>query len=74
MNWIKANWTILAALVTMGAAWGQQQMKVQNLEQAIVQQAESAREQKNNPRAGDSIGGAIESHQGVAAYPRATAS
>lgn len=46
MNWIKANWVLLSAIATMGMAWGQQQMKVQNLEQAVVQQVENAREQK----------------------------
>ena len=46
MNWIKTNWTILAALLTMGAAWGDQYRKVDNLEQAVVQQAENNRELK----------------------------
>lgn len=46
MNWLRTNWTILAALAAMSAAWGQQQVKVQNLEQAVIQQTENAREQK----------------------------
>jgi hypothetical protein len=39
MDWIKTNWTILAALLAMSAAWGQQYNKVENLEQAIIKQA-----------------------------------
>jgi hypothetical protein len=39
MDWIKTNWTILAALLAMSAAWGQQYNKIENLEQAIVKQA-----------------------------------
>ena len=46
MNWIKTNWTILAALVTMSAAWGDQVRRVNNVEEAIVQQAENNRELK----------------------------
>ncbi len=46
MNWIKTNWTILAALAAMSAAWGDQYRKVDNLEQAVVQQAENNRELK----------------------------
>lgn len=46
MNWIKTNWTILAALAAMSAAWGEQTVRVRTVEEAIVQQAEANREQK----------------------------
>ena len=46
MNWIKTNWTILAALVTMGAAWGDQVRRVNNVEDAIIAQTENNRELK----------------------------
>lgn len=46
MNWIKTNWTILAALVTMGVAWGEQTIRVRSVEEAIVQQAENNRDLK----------------------------
>ena len=46
MNWIKTNWTILAALAAMSAAWGEQTIRVRSVEEAIVQQAEANREQK----------------------------
>lgn len=46
MNWIKTNWTILAALAAMSAAWGEQTVRVRTVEDAIVQQAEANREQK----------------------------
>lgn len=46
MNWLKNYWWFLTALATMGAAWGQQQMKVQNLEEAIVQQSAINKELK----------------------------
>ena len=43
MDWIKSNWVLITALATMSAAWGQQQMKVENLEQAVIQQAANAK-------------------------------
>jgi len=43
MNWIKTNWTILAALVTMIVAWGDQVRRVNNVEEAIVDQARDHR-------------------------------
>ncbi len=46
MNWIKTNWTILAALVTMGVAWGEQTVRVRSVEDAIVAQAENNRDLK----------------------------
>ena len=46
MNWIKTNWTILAALAAMSAAWGEQTIRVRSVEEAIVQQAENNRELK----------------------------
>lgn len=46
MNWIKTNWTILAALVTMSVAWGDQVRRVNNVEDAIVAQTENNRELK----------------------------
>ena len=46
MNWIKTNWTILAALVTMGVAWGEQTIRVQSVERSIEQQTAENREQR----------------------------
>ena len=46
MNWIKTNWTILAALAAMSAAWGDQVRRVNNVEEAIVAQTENNRELK----------------------------
>ena len=46
MNWIKTNWTILAALVTIGVAWGDQTQRVNTVEKALIEQAEANREQK----------------------------
>ena len=46
MNWIKTNWTILAALAAMSAAWGEQTVRVRTVEEAIVAQAEANKEQK----------------------------
>ena len=46
MNWVKTNWTILAALLTIGIAWGDQTRRVNTVEDAIVQQAEANKEQK----------------------------
>jgi len=46
VNWIKTNWTILAALVTMGVAWGEQTVRVHSVEDAIVAQAENNRDLK----------------------------
>ena len=46
MNWIKTNWTILAALVTMSVAWGDQVRRVNNVEDAIIAQTENNRELK----------------------------
>lgn len=42
MIWLKANWVILVALVTMATAWGQQQQKVQTLEQAMIANSQVA--------------------------------
>jgi hypothetical protein len=39
MNWVKANWALIVAFFTMSVAWGQNQLKVEKLEDAIVQQA-----------------------------------
>lgn len=47
MNWIKTNWTILAALVTIGVAWGDQTQRVNTVEKALIEQAEANREQKS---------------------------
>ena len=38
MDWLKQNWFILAALATASVAWGQQQQKIQTLENAIKDQ------------------------------------
>lgn len=38
MNWVKANWVILSALVAMGAAWGENKVKVMRLEDAVAKQ------------------------------------
>ena len=46
MNWIKTNWTILAALAAMSAAWGDQVRRVNNVEEAIVAQTENNRDLK----------------------------
>ena len=46
MNWVKTNWTILAALLTIGIAWGDQTRRVNTVEDAIEQQAEANKEQK----------------------------
>ena len=46
MNWVKTNWTILASLLTIGIAWGDQTRRVNTVEDAIVQQAEANKEQK----------------------------
>ena len=47
MNWVKTNWTILAALLTIGIAWGDQTQRVNTVEKAIIEQAEANREQKS---------------------------
>jgi uncharacterized membrane-anchored protein YhcB (DUF1043 family) len=39
MNWLKENWIILSAIGAAGVAWGAQQVKIQNLEQVVTQQA-----------------------------------
>lgn len=39
LDWLKTHWVILAAIVAMSTAWGQQQQKVVTLEQAIINQA-----------------------------------
>jgi hypothetical protein len=36
MDFVLHHWVALAALVAFSTAWGQQQVKVQNLEQAIT--------------------------------------
>ena len=46
MNWIKTNWTILAALAAMSAAWGEQTIRVQGMERSIEQQAAENKEQR----------------------------
>lgn len=46
MNWVKTNWTILAALLTIGIAWGDQTQRVNTVEKALIEQAEANREQK----------------------------
>ncbi len=46
MTWLRTNWAIVTFVLTMAAAWGQQELKVQNLEQAIVQQTTINRELK----------------------------
>ena len=46
MNWLKSYWWFLTALAGMSAAWGQQQLKVEKLEDAVVQQAAINRELK----------------------------
>jgi ATPase subunit of ABC transporter with duplicated ATPase domains len=46
VNWIKTNWTILAALAAMSAAWGDQVRRVNNVEEAIVAQTENNRDLK----------------------------
>ncbi len=46
MNWLKSYWWFLTALVSVGVAWGQQELKVRNLEDAIVQQTAINKELK----------------------------
>ena len=46
MNWVKTNWTILAALLTIGIAWGDQTQRVNTVEKALIEQAEANKEQK----------------------------
>ncbi len=46
MTWLRTNWAIVTFVLTMAAAWGQQELKVQNLEQAIVQQTTINKELK----------------------------
>ena len=46
MNWIKTNWTILAALAAMSAAWGEQTIRVQQVERSVEQQAAENKEQR----------------------------
>lgn len=42
MEWLKAHWVILAALVAVSTAWGQQQQKITTIEQALILQKSSA--------------------------------
>ncbi len=41
LEWIKQHWVIFTALFFVGTAWGQQQVKLTNLEQAVKKQAET---------------------------------
>lgn len=42
VDFLRLHWFLLTALVAMGAAYGEQKMQVQNLEQAVVQQAKTS--------------------------------
>ena len=42
IEWLKTHWFLLAALVAMGAAWGENKVKVLSLEQAVQQQTQIA--------------------------------
>lgn len=37
IEWLKQNWFLITAFFTAAAAWGGQQIKVQNLEDAVKQ-------------------------------------
>lgn len=40
LEWLKNHWFLFTALVFIGTAWGQQQVKVSNLEDAVKKQVE----------------------------------
>ena len=38
VDWLKTHWFLFLALVSVGAAWAEQRVKIESLEQAVVQQ------------------------------------
>lgn len=47
IQWLKTHWFLLTALIAIGSAWGQQQIKVESLEEAVKQNVATQQEIKD---------------------------
>jgi hypothetical protein len=41
IEWLRKNWFLFAAILAAGVAWGQAQMKIQSLEEAVKSNSET---------------------------------
>ena len=46
MNWLRTNWAIVCGILTVTGAFAQQQIRVQNVERSVEQQAAENKEQR----------------------------
>ncbi len=44
IEWLQKHWFLIVALTTMSAAWGQSQLKIQSLEEAVKASASLQKE------------------------------